>query len=251
MQEDNKDKMKTLRENAHKRVERALLCEPPNEALESWRIFKIMAEFVAGFELLRNYGRAVTFFGAARACFGDKLYQQTMELSGKLSKEGFTIITGGGGGVMEAANRGAYEAGGRSLGLNITLPHEQLLNKYVTDSEDFHYFFTRKVMLTFAAEAYVFMSGGFGTLDEFSELVTLIQTKKIRPVPLILVGKSFWEPLLTWIRTEMYVHLRAIDKEDMELYHLVDSGDEAFELILRLMNEAESKKADVCAVESV
>jgi len=248
MQDSSEEKVKTPEDNANRRIEAALLCEP-NDAMESWRIFKIMAEFVSGFELLRKYSKAVTFFGSARSEFGDKIYQQTQELAGRLAKEGFAVITGGGGGAMEAANRGAYEAGGKSIGLNIQLPHEQILNKYVTDTQPFHYFFTRKVMLAFSSEAYVFMPGGFGTLDEFSELVTLIQTKKIRPLPLILFGKDFWTPLLNWIRTEMYEHQRAIDREDMAIYHLVDSVDEAMEVITRLVKEAEARRAEICAIE--
>lgn len=247
MQDSSEEKIKTPSDNANRRIEQALLCQP-NDAMESWRIFKIMAEFVSGFELLRKYNKAVTFFGSARCEFGDKSYQQTQELAGRLAKEGFTIITGGGGGAMEAANRGAYEAGGKSVGLNIQLPHEQILNKYVTDTQPFHYFFTRKVMLAFASEVYIFMPGGFGTLDEFSELATLIQTKKISPMPLVLVGKSFWTPLLEWIRTEMYTNQKAIDREDMEIYHLVDSVDEAMEVIMRLTTEMERRRAEVCDV---
>lgn len=247
MQDSSEEKEKTPPDNANRRIESALLCKE-NDALESWRIFKIMAEFVAGFELLRKYDKAATVFGSARCEFGDKVYQQTMELSAALAKEEFTVITGGGGGVMEAANRGAYEAGGKSIGLNIQLPREQILNKYVTDTQGFHYFFTRKVMLAFASEVYIFMPGGFGTLDEFSELATLIQTKKIRPIPLILVGKEFWTPLLNWMRTEMFERQKAIDREDMEIYHLADSVEEAMEMILRLTADAERRRAEVCEV---
>ena len=244
----SEEKQKMPEDNANRRIESALLCET-NDAMESWRIFKIMAEFVSGFDLLRQYGRAVTFFGSARSDFGDKIYQQTHELSGRLSKAGFTIITGGGGGSMEAANRGAYESGGKSVGLNIELPREQILNKYVTHSQGFHYFFTRKVMLAFASEVYVFMPGGFGTLDEFFELATLIQTKKIQPLPLVLVGRDYWEPLLNWINTKVYVEYKSIDAEDMKIYHLVDSVEEAYETIIRLSSEFQERKAAICAVE--
>lgn len=244
---ESEEKLKTPVDNSNSRIERALLCEP-NEAMESWRIFKIMAEFVSGFELLRKYGKAATFFGTARCDFGDKVFQQTMDLAGRLAKGGFAVITGGGGGVMEAANRGAYEAGGKSIGLNIQLPHEQILNKYVTDAQGFHYFFTRKVMLAFASEVYIFMPGGFGTLDEFFELVTLIQTKKIQPIPLVLVGRDYWEPLLTWIKEEVYERNQAIDSEDMKLYHLVDSPEEAVKVIVTLTEEVERRRAEVCTV---
>ena len=204
-----------------------------NEPIDSWRIFKIIAEFVTGFELLQRYDLAVTFFGTARATFGDKVYQMTTDLAKRLAREGFAIISGGGGGVMEAANRGACEAGGSSVGLNIHLPHEQVLNKYTTDSESFHYFFTRKVMLSFASEVYVFMPGGFGTMDEFFEIVTLIQTKKIKPVPIVLVDRSYWQPLLTWIERDLYAKHGAISKEDMDIYKTADSVEEAYDYIMR------------------
>ena len=244
----SEEKQKTPPDNANRRIEAALMCEP-NNAMESWRIFKIMAEFVSGFELLRQYKKGVTFFGSARAEFGDKLYAQTQELAGRLSKAGFTIITGGGGGTMEAANRGAYEAGGKSIGLNIQLPREQILNKYVTQAQGFHYFFTRKVMLAFSSEVYVFMPGGFGTLDEFFELVTLIQTKKIQPLPLVLVGRDYWEPLLTWVNRKILDEYKAIDPEDTGIYHLVDSVDEAYEMIIQLSEAFEARRAEVCAIE--
>jgi len=205
-----------------------------NQPMESWRVFKIMAELVNGFELLKQYGLAATIFGSQRSELGDKTYQHATELSAKLAEAGFAVITGGGGGIMEASNKGAHEAGGQSVGMNIKLPKEQLLNKYVTDSENFHYFFTRKVMLAFASEVYIFFPGGFGTLDEFFEITTLIQTKKIPPIPVILLGKDYWGPLLAWIESDLYSKHKAIDKEDMSIYHLVDSVDEAFELVKRL-----------------
>jgi uncharacterized protein (TIGR00730 family) len=151
-----------------------------------------------------------------------------------LGKAGFTVVTGGASGIMEAANRGASESGAESVGLNIKLPHEQETNEYVTKSIFFHYFFTRKVMLAFAAEAYVFFPGGFGTVDELTELITLIQTKKIRPVPIILVGESHWQPLLDWfsqsLKTRQY-----IDPGDEKIYQLVDSAQEAYKLIIKVV----------------
>lgn len=246
--EPGKEKIKGTADNPNRRIEQALMCDA-NDPMESWRIFKIMSEFVSGFEVLRRYSKAATFFGSSRTGPGDKIYQQAMELAGKLAKDGFTVITGGGGGVMEAANRGAYEAGGKSVGLNIELPRDQILNKYVTDSEGFHYFFTRKVMLAFSSEVYIFLPGGFGTLDEFSELATLIQTRKIQPLPLILIGRDYWEPLLAWIKISLLEHYKTVDREDMEIYHLVDSVEEAHAAILELSATFEKRKAAVCAVE--
>ncbi len=241
MHDESEEKKKTPHNNENRQIEKALLCEE-NNAVESWRIFKIMAEFVSGFEVLRRYDLAVTFFGSARSELGDRIYEHTTELAYKLSKSGFTVITGGGGGVMEAANIGATKnAGSNSVGLNIKLPKEQILNKYVTDSEGFHYFFTRKVMLAFASEVYVFMPGGFGTLDELFELVTLIQTKKIKRLPIILFGRDHWEPLISWVEKELYSHLHAVDKEDMEIYHLVDSVEEAYDVIMELTEGARKK----------
>ncbi len=237
---DGKKKEMHPDDNENRRIERTLLCGD-NNAIESWRIFKIMAEFVSGFEVLRRYDLAATFFGTARCEFGDKVYENTTNLARRLTEAGFTIITGGGSGAMEAANKGAHEAGGDSVGLNIRLPKEQITNSYVTDSEGFHYFFTRKVMLAFASEVYIFMPGGFGTLDEFFELTTLVQSKKIRPLPLILVGKTYWEPLLHWIEADLYSTYHAIDKEDMEIYHLVDSVDEAYDEVMRLTEKARAR----------
>ena len=199
-----------------------------------WRIFKIMAEFVDGFEFLKKYGKSVTFFGSARCDFKSIVYNEATKLARELSKDGFAVITGGGPGIMEAANQGAYEANGQSVGINIKLPMEQRINKYVKQSQAFHYFFTRKVMLSFASEVYVFFPGGFGTLDEFFEIITLVQTKKIKPVPVILVNKEHWTPLLNWIKNDIYGKNKAIDEKDMNIYKLVDNADEAFEYIMSL-----------------
>lgn len=212
------------------RVEAELLTED-HTAIDSWRVFKIIGEFVTGFELLRKYGRAVSVFGSARCGSGETVYEDARELASELVKRDFAIITGGGGGVMEAANRGAFEANGHSVGINISLPTEQTLNQYVTESEDFHYFFTRKVMLTFASEAYVFFPGGYGTLDEFFELATLIQTRKISPIPIVLVNQEFWTPLVSWLRTTLLAEHATISESDLDIFTLVDTVDEALAYI--------------------
>ena len=198
-----------------------------------WRIFRIMAEFVDGFQFLADLNKTVTFFGSARFTSDVEAYKEARRLAYLLGKDGFSIITGGGPGIMEAANRGAFEADAQSIGLNIQLvPTEQRINDYVKKGLGFHYFFTRKVMLAFASQAYVFFPGGFGTLDEMSEIVTLIQTNKIsRDIPVVLVGKEFWEPAIKWFKEIMYDKYKAIDEGDMKLYTLVDSADEAFEIV--------------------
>lgn len=203
-------------------------------SVTSWRIFRIMAEFVSGFELLRKYHLAATIFGSARALPDDPWYKESQKLGFLLAKEGFAIITGGGGGIMGAANKGAYEAGGDSVGLNIKLPHEQRMNSYVTDSETFHFFFPRKVMLSFASEVYIYFPGGFGTLDEFFEIVTLVQTGKIMRVPVLLIGRSYWEPLVTWMRHTLVETHHAASPHDLELFSIVDSAEEAYHLIKKL-----------------
>lgn len=210
-----------------------------NVSATSWRIFRIMAEFVSGFDLLRKYKLAATVFGSARSIPDDKWYQESQKLGYLLGKDGFSIITGGGGGIMGAANKGAYEAGAHSVGLNIKLPHEQRLNNYVTDSETFSFFFIRKVMLSFASEVYIYFPGGFGTLDEMFEIVTLIQTGKIVKVPIILVGKEYWLPLIEWFKTVLYEQHRTIGKDDTELFYVVDSAEEAHALISKLDNGGE------------
>ncbi|MCL5666488.1 MAG: TIGR00730 family Rossman fold protein [Patescibacteria group bacterium] len=215
-------------------AELAKLFSGRTREVSPWTIFRIMAEFINGFEFLKRYKKAVSIMGSARPNLQNGVYQEARELAFKLSKAGFVVITGGGPGIMEAANKGAYEAGGRSAGINIKLPSEQRTNAYVKESESFDFFFTRKVMLEFASQLYVFFPGGFGTLDEMFEMVTLIQTKKIAPVPIILVNKTFWQPLLDWIKNTIYGQNKAIDEKDMEIYHLVDSAEEAYEVIKEL-----------------
>jgi uncharacterized protein (TIGR00730 family) len=207
-----------------------LVCKP--KTIESWRVFKIMSEFIEGFDIIRRYGLAISFFGSARATLEDSVYKNAEELAARLAKNGFAVITGGSSGVMQAANKGAFEAGGISVGLNINLPDAQTYNPYLTEKFGFDHFFVRKVMLTYASEVYVYFPGGFGTLDEFFEIVTLVQTKKIHKVPIILFGKEFWEPLLAFIEKTLLREHAAIDEGDMTLYTLVDSVDEAYDYIV-------------------
>lgn len=208
-----------------------LVCKP--QKLESWRVFKIMSEFVEGFELIKRYGLAATFFGSARTSFEEHFYKEASELAGKLAKRGFAVITGGATGIMDAANKGAYEAGGASIGLNIRLDEFQAPNTNLTDYVIFDHFFVRKVMLAFASEVYIFFPGGFGTLDEFFEIVTLVQTKKIRKIPIVLYGKEYWDPLVAFFDSKLYGEHGAIEKADLELYQVVDSVDEAFDYIIK------------------
>lgn len=197
----------------------------------NWRVFRIMSEFVDGFEFLGPLRKEITFFGSARLSERDRWYKEAQQLGKLLAKAGFTVITGGGPGIMEAGNRGAYEGGGESIGLDIELPNEQRRNAYVKRGIGFHYFFTRKVMLSASAQAYVFFPGGYGTMDEFFEMITLIQTKKMEPVPCVCVGRDFWSPLDAWIRTSFVEEYKTIDPEDVGLYKIVDTAAEAFDLI--------------------
>jgi len=200
-----------------------------------WRIFKIMAEFIEGFEFISGIkGKSVTVFGATRFPEDDPEYRKARKLGELLSKKGYSVVSGGGPGIMEAANRGATEAGGESVGINIQLPDKQKENKYVNKSVEFRYFFTRKVMMSFVSSVYVFFPGGYGTLDEFFEMTMLLQTKKLsHPVIIVAVGKDYWQPLFDWFRTELYEKRNAISKEDLNLFKLVDTAEEAVEYIIK------------------
>ncbi len=225
----NKFPIKTDGREMHCRITTDLFEE--DDAVQSWRVFRIMSEFVDGFDTLRKYSTAATFFGSARLRPGDPMYKNAEKLAALLAKDGYAIITGGGPGIMEAANVGAFKVGGKSVGLNIQLPMEQRLNPYVTESKLFHFFFSRKVMLSFASEVYVYFPGGFGTLDELFEIVTLVQTKKISRIPIVLFGKDFWTPLLTYIKEVLVKQYGTLDAEDLEMLTLVDSVEEAHEYI--------------------
>ncbi|MFY9398850.1 MAG: TIGR00730 family Rossman fold protein [Desulfomonilia bacterium] len=197
---------------------------------ESWRIFRIMAEFVDGIETLSSLEPAVTIFGSARTRPDDRYYLMARELSGMLVREGYSVITGGGPGIMEAANLGAYEAGGQSVGLNIVLPFEQALNPYTNIHLNFRYFFVRKVMFVKYAMSYIIFPGGFGTMDELFEALTLIQTDKIKPFPVVLVGSKYWDRLLKWMRESMLGE-GMISAEDLSIFTVVDSPADAVEII--------------------
>jgi uncharacterized protein (TIGR00730 family) len=227
---------------------------------ESWRIFRIMAEFVEGYEVMAEVGPAVSIFGSARTKPSERYYHEAERTSRLLADAGYAVITGGGPGIMEAANKGAYEiggpsvglnitlpqeqeankgafeAGGVSVGLNITLPHEQESNKYQTTTLDFHYFYARKVMFVKYASAFVCFPGGYGTLDEFFEVLTLIQTLKIEAFPIILYGTQFWSGLVKWLHETLIPHF--IDGEDVDIFRVVDRPEE----VVRLVRQSQRRR---------
>jgi uncharacterized protein (TIGR00730 family) len=195
------------------------------QAKESWRLFRILAEFVEGFEVLPRVYPGVTIFGSARTKPDDPDYQKAEKLAELLVRAGFSVITGGGPGIMEAANKGARNAGGYSVGLNIRLPMEQEPNPYANIKLEFRYFFVRKVMLAKYSVAFVFFPGGFGTMDEMFEIITLVQTRKIRPVPIVLVDKQFWKPLVNWF-TKTLIPENKISPQDLEIFKVLDEPEE-------------------------
>ncbi len=201
-------------------------------ARDMWRVFRIMAEFVEGFEAMANLGPAVTIFGSARTPRTHPDYRRARELGAMLAHHKLAVITGGGPGIMEAANSGARDAGGVSVGLNITLPAEQYSNQYQTISLNHHYFFVRKTMFVKYAHAIVCFPGGYGTMDECFEILTLIQTLKIDPRPVVLVGVKFWTGLVDWLRDSMAHEHKTISPEDLNIFRLVDSPQEACQIIL-------------------
>lgn len=200
---------------------------------DSWAIFKIMSEFVEGYERMAKIGPCISLFGSARTKSDNKYYQIGMEIAEKLAKAGYGVITGGGPGVMEAANKGAQKGGGPSVGLNIDLPFEQNHNTFIDREHnlEFDYFFVRKVIFVKYSQGFVILPGGFGTLDELFEALTLIQTKKINKRPIVLVGKDYWGGLLDWIKTTMLEKEQNIHQEDLDQFALVDSADEAIAYI--------------------
>jgi uncharacterized protein (TIGR00730 family) len=199
---------------------------------DTWRVFRIMGEFVQGFEDLAHISNGVSIFGSARTPPEDPVYQAARETAALLARAGFAVITGGGPGIMEAANRGAFEAGGNSVGCNIELPHEQRSNDYLTLSLKFKYFFVRKMMFVKYSNAFIIFPGGFGTLDELFESLTLIQTRKIRNFPVVLYGSSYWSGMIDWIRNTVLTAAN-IAQEDLGLLHLTDSPAEIVDIISR------------------
>ncbi|MBI4826244.1 MAG: TIGR00730 family Rossman fold protein [Nitrospirae bacterium] len=207
---------------------------------EPWRIFRILAEIVEGFETLHDLGPAVTIFGSARMTPGSFYYEMAVDLGRKLSEEGFAVISGGGPGIMEGANKGAKEGIGKSVGLNIEIAAEQIPNKYQDISLSFRYFFVRKLMFIKYASAFVIFPGGFGTMDELFEALTLSQTKKISPFPIVLIGKDYWSGLIDWFKQTL-VKNNAIDPEDMGLISLVDDVDDVCKILKEHRKNFESK----------
>ena len=201
---------------------------------EPWRLFKIMGEFVDGVDALHDLGPAVSIFGSARIKPNDAVYKKAEKLAELFVKNGFSVITGGGGGVMEAANKGAAEAGGTSVGLNIILPFEQKPNPFSNVKLDFKYFFIRKVMFIKYASAYIILPGGFGTLDELFEAVTLVQTRRIRSFPLILVGSEYWTGLIDWIKEKLLGEKR-ISPEDLEILQIMDDPEEIVKAVQKVI----------------
>jgi len=199
---------------------------------ESWRIFQIMAEFVEGFDVMPQVFPAVTIFGSSRIKAQSAVYKNTIEVSRLLVENGFNVISGGGPGVMEAANKGATHAGGKSVGLHINLPSEQQANEYANVRLNFNYFFIRKVMFIKYAVAYIIMPGGFGTLDELFEALTLIQTNRIKTFPVILMDSEFWNGLLDWIKDTL-IKKKTLSKSDLEVFNVVDTPEEAIGIIKR------------------
>jgi len=202
---------------------------------ESWRLFRIMAEFVDGFEAMADVYPAVSIFGSARVRLGEPLYEKARIIARLFAQRGFDVITGGGPGLMEAANRGAAEAGGRSIGLNIQLPMEQEPNPYANIKLDFRYFFIRKVIFVKYAQAYVVLPGGFGTLDELFEAVTLIQTHRIKPFPVILVGRDYWQGLLAWMKQHL-ADTGKISAEDLEVMEVLEEPEEVVQAVVRVVS---------------
>lgn len=194
------------------------------------RVQLITKEFTEGFGFLENYPKSVTVFGSSLVTSESPYYEKARSLCNKIAKAGYSVITGGGPGIMEAANRGAHEAQGKSLGITIKLPHEQTTNEYLTDTISLTYFFARKVILSFSAEAYLFFPGGYGTLDELFEILTLVQTKKITPVPIILVGSNFWGPLNDFLHGNILTH-GMVEHEDIHIFKMLDDEEQILDII--------------------
>jgi uncharacterized protein (TIGR00730 family) len=228
--------------NRRKLIKESKYCLDNTVIGDSWRMFRILSEFVEGFDALSSVGApAVTIYGSARTHAGDKYYLLAEKIAGDLARAGFAVITGGGPGIMEAANKGAFEAGGLSIGLNINLPHEQESNPYANFPLNFKYFFVRKVMFMKYSMGFVCMPGGFGSLDELFEALTLIQTERIKPFPIVLVGSEFWSGLVDWIKDRILAHGN-IHADDLRLFKVLDDGDEVVEHLKNNMFQPHSRE---------
>ena len=227
--------------NEEKKIREKLKQKTWNEIKinDSWAIFKVMSEFVDGFEKMSRIGPCVSIFGSARTKVGDKYYELAEEISYQLTQQGYGIITGGGPGIMEAGNKGAHRGKGISVGLNIELPFEQKDNPYIDRDKnlEFDYFFVRKVMFVKYAQGFVAMPGGFGTLDELFEAMTLIQTHKIGKFPIVLVGSEFWNGMLDWIKKVLLEQHGNVSASDLDLFHIVDTAEEVVEIINTFYNK--------------
>lgn len=206
--------------------------ESKTKSNDSWAIFKVMSEFVEGFDKMSRIGPCVSIFGSARTAQDDPFYKLAEEIAFKVTQHGYGVITGGGPGIMEAANKGAKRGDGKSVGLNITLPFEEYANPYIDRDKkiDFDYFFVRKVMFVKYAQGFIVLPGGFGTLDELFEAITLIQTKKIGKFPIILIGKDFWSGLMDWVKNTL-LERKMISEKDLDLFHITDDAEEAVKII--------------------
>ena len=214
---------------------------------DTWRVFRIMGEFVQGFEELASITRGISIFGSARTSPDDPYYQAARETAALLAREGFAVITGGGPGIMEAANRGAFEAGGVSVGCNIELPFEQGANPYLTRSMTFHYFFVRKMMFVKYSLGFIIFPGGFGTLDELFEALTLIQTGKIRNFPVVLFGAEYWKEMLNWVR-DFAMKEGKVSPPDLDLLHVTDSPEEVVQIVIE--SQSSLRRFDPTLAES-
>ncbi|MDX1545618.1 MAG: TIGR00730 family Rossman fold protein [Rhodothermales bacterium] len=219
-------------EGSEKMTEPELLAWQQAKVKDLWRVFRIMSEFVEGFDAMSRLGPCVSIFGSARTQEGDPYYQLAVDVAAELVRRDFGVISGGGPGIMEAANRGAHEAGGASVGLNINIPHEQYANPYIDRDKllNFDFFFVRKTMFVKYAQGFIVLPGGFGTLDELFESLTLIQTGKVTRFPVILMGTSYWRGLVNWLREEM-LEAGNISPEDLDLFTMTDDPTEAVDLI--------------------
>lgn len=211
----------------------------------TWQVFRIMAEFVEGYQFLSQYDRQVTIMGSARTFANSPYFQEAVKMGALLAKHKYTVMTGGGPGIMEAGNKGAFEAGGMSIGINIQLPHEQHLNPYLRQARGCYYFLTRKVLLTTPSQAFVYFPGGFGTLDELFEVLDQIRGGQLTRVPVILVGKSYWEPLVFFLKSNVFQRIHAVSEEDLSMVSVVDTAEEAMDIIKKT-----KPIAQVCSMDS-